>query len=416
MGMSTLIVGSPSSGSLAGTSSLGNFPSFGGGGDGGSNGRAWINGMLRQVTNHGAKFAQPTLLATSLVLQKVGQDDASLIRVTLGTSATTGDSESVFAKTVIIASGSTPRRLHLTNEGHLWGKSLHNCALCDGDKYISTEEETKRVAVIGGGDAAVDAINLLLRLGVESIYWVHRREQFKANAVGVEKIMKSPNVKTYTPYVVKEWVNREHDISQLHQIRIIRAVNGVADPDANTMISLPCDGAFLMVGSTPNTHWLKSSGVELSRGDDLIRLRTSGEYSTSTSLSGVFAAGDVADVVYRQALTASADGARAAIDAQRYLQTKGFPGLDDKQKPRISTSSVQSQEKPMAVDTPHRPVALLDLSVGDPAVDARKRFSDCNLVDLSCVQKLIASHPVVVFSKFYWWVIAVRLAVLDLQH
>ena len=70
----------------------------------------------------------------------------------------------------------------------------------------------------------------------------------------------------------------------------------------------------------------------------------------------------------------------------------------------------------MAVDTPHRPVALLDLSVGDPAVDARKRFSDCNLVDLSCVQKLIASHPVVVFSKFYWWVIAVRLAVLDLQH
>jgi len=378
-----------------GTSSLGNFPSFGGGeDDGGSDGRAWINGMLRQVTNHGAKFVHPTLLATGL--QQVGQDDASVIQVSLDTSAAAeaSDKNHVFARTVIIASGSSPRRLNLANEGHLWGVSLHNCALCDGDKYIPAEDETKRVAVVGGGDAAVDAINLLLRLGIENIYWVHRRDQFKAsNAVDVRRIMASSNVKVYTPYVVREWVSRKHDISQLQQIRIIRASNGVEDPDANTMISLPCDGAFLMLGSTPNTAFLeRNTGVELSRGDHNILLRTNGDYSTATSLSGVFAAGDVADVVYRQALTASADGAKAAIDAQRYLQKKGLLKSHDKQK---------SGEKPMAVDKPHRPVALLDLAVGGPVVDARKNFSDCNLVDLSCVQQLIASNPVVVFSKLY---------------
>ena len=397
MGMSTLLVGSPSSGSLMSTSSLGNFPSFGGGEhDGGSDGRAWINGVLRQVTSQGAKFVQPSFLVTGL--QQVGQGDASVIRVTLGTSVATEESDKnhVFARTVIIASGSTPRRLDLANESHLWGVSLHNCALCDGDKYISAEEETKRVAVIGGGDAAVDAINLLLRLGIKSIYWVHRREQFKANAVEVRKIMKSPNVKVYTPYVVKEWVSRKHDISQLQEIRIIRAKNGVADPDANTLLSLPCHGAFLMVGSTPNTAFLESSGVELSHGDHLIRLRTSGEYSTATSLSGIFAAGDVADVVYRQALTASADGASAAIDAQRYLQKKGLLKFHDKQK---------SREKPMAVDKPHRPVALLDPAVRG-AVDAGKKYIDCNLVELSCIKQLVNSSPVVVFSKFYWCVIA----------
>jgi thioredoxin reductase (NADPH) len=169
--------------------------------------------------------------------------------------------------------------LNLPHESELWGRFLHNCALCDGDVYGSrgsrsikkvgnASNDEKSVVVIGGGDAAVEAVSLLARIGVHTIHWIHRREEFRANAAEVEKVRNLPNVQTWTSFVVVEWVVKESSSSDgtrkvLDGVRIVGSIDGVADPGATSSLTIPCDGAFLMIGSDPNTKWLKTSGMDI---------------------------------------------------------------------------------------------------------------------------------------------------------
>ena len=405
MGMSVLVVGSPSSGSLSGTDTIDNFPSFffdttnGGGG-----GADWIDITLQQAAFYGAIFSPPTYMATNIIKVTHKQRNV-LIEVHLSGTAMSSSSTllefKVLGKSLIIASGSLPRKLYLPYETSLWGRHLHNCALCDGDAYVR-DGLAKTVAVIGGGDAAVEAIFLLHKLGVSRIHWIHRREEYNANPLEIERIRQLSNVDIWAPYVVVEWIVKEKDgavrdttaAMEMEGIRIAVAHNGLADSQTTSSLVVPCDGAFLMIGSTPNSEWLVASGLNIDPVTKLIRLTPSfadaaidnkpiPTFSTSTSIQGVFAAGEVADNTYRQALTASAEGAKAAMDVQRYLRFIGQEMSPSKQnlpvKDRRNDAKSNQSEK-------------------DNGNDANV---DCDLATLDCINIVVASHPVVVFSKSY---------------
>jgi thioredoxin reductase (NADPH) len=315
MGMSVLVLGSPASGSLSGTDSLDNFPSY----VAALGGKGWLELTIDQAIGFGAKFAKPNILATGLSKTDNG------FQLSLSHSA------KVNSRTVIIASGSNPRKLNLQHEEELWGRSVHNCALCDGDAYTSRNTaggDGKTVVVIGGGDAAVEAVSLLARIGVHTIHWIHRRESFRANAAEVERVKALPNVQLWTSFVVSEWIVKDGADGKkvLDGVKIVGSKDGVADPEANSSLTIPCNGAFLMIGSTPNTKWLESSGMEMN-DLGLIRLQYNEDVylSTQTTIPGVFAAGEAIDGKYRQALTAASDGAKSAMDAERYLRLSATP-------------------------------------------------------------------------------------------
>ncbi|KAL7517781.1 hypothetical protein ACHAWX_002671 [Stephanocyclus meneghinianus] len=397
MGMSVLVLGSPSMGSLAGTDTLDNFPSYVDAFDGG---RGWLEATMDQAVGFGARFAPPTVRATGL--DRFGD----LFQVSLGLHDST-EAVMVRSRTVIIASGSIPKRLDLPHEVELWGRSLHNCAVCDGDAYgsrsssdnnhnsASTTNE-KSVVVIGGGDAALEAVSLLARMGVHTIHWIHRREEFRANAAEVQRIRNLTNVQIWTSFVVVEWIVKQtngydgQEMKTLEGVRIVGTKDGVADPGATSSLTIPCDGAFLMIGATPNTKWLESSGLEI---DDsgLIRLasRKVGTHdnapllSSQTSIAGVFAAGEAVDHLYRQALTAASDGAKSAMDAERYLRFIGAA--------TIAAISRETAAKSRETHTDY----------DDEHDDETQPRIDCDLSHSSCISKVISEHPVVVFGKSF---------------
>ena len=394
MGMSVLVVGSPSAGSLSGTERFDNFPSFFGSDNGG--GQGWIDASLEQASFYGAELAPPTFQAKRIVRTTAEQNALIEVHLSAGTSTESSASESkILGKSLIVASGSVPRKLDLPHEGSLWGRSLHNCALCDGDAYA---HKNQSVAVVGGGDAAVEAIFLLHKLGVGAIHWIHRREGYRASPIEVEKVRQLPNVEVWAPFVVIEWmvkgkggaVTDDTAPLEMEGIRIAGASNGHADPEATSSLVIPCDGTFLMIGATPNSEWLAASGIDLDPISKLIRLTPFSDgadvnspiptFSTSTSIQGVFAAGEVADDNYRQALTASSEGAKAAIDAQRYLR---FMGLSSGKDQRNDTKQ-------------QRQVIEHDRLEQDEAGPV-----DCDLTTANCILDVVSTNPVVVFSKYF---------------
>jgi len=388
MGLSVLVLGSPSEGSLSGTNHIDNFPSFF---DQANGGQSWIDITMNQAYTSGAQFASPTIMATG-ISQTTKVDD--MLEVQLNTNT------KVLTKSIVVASGSIPNKLNLPHESTLWGHSLHNCALCDGDVYIPQNGSKKSVVVIGGGDAAVEAVLLLHNLGVHQIHWIHRRQEYKASAINVEQVKQLENVDVWNSFVVVEWITREtnregreedHHPSQLilEGVRIVGATsNGDVDLESTSTLTIPCDGAFLMIGSTPKTDWLEDSGIDIDPVSKLIRLHQSSsngrdnyvQYSTATSIQGVFAAGEVVDDVYRQALTASSDGAKAAIDAQRYLHSSGMETSTSKHK--APTAKQVTKQEPKKVEQ---------------TIDG----VDCNLSKADCIESVVSKHPVVVFSKSY---------------
>jgi len=273
--------------------------------------------------------------------------------------------------------------------------------LCDGDAYVARDGTKKSVAVIGGGDAAIEAIFLLHKIGVGTIHWIHRRESYRASPSDVERVRQLANVKIWAPYLVVEWIVKrwgnvatENDSSplDLEGIRIVGAKNGQPDIEATTSFTIPCDGAFLMIGSTPNSDWLASTGLDIDPKSKLIRLipysdgsslsnrNSTPVSSTSTSIEGVFAAGEVVDGVYRQALTASSQGATAAIDVQRYLRSMGLDESNSKRSNRPEKDEGNGDER-------------LTVTVMNSV--------ECDLTTSDCIELVVSKHPVVVFSKSY---------------
>lgn len=217
-----------------------------------------------------------------------------------------GDSGQYTCDALIIATGASAQYLGLPSEQAFAGKGVSACATCDGFFYRGQE-----VAVIGGGNTAVEEALYLSNIA-SKVTVVHRREKFRAEPILVDRLMHKAaegNIDIKWNHTLEEVVG---DDSGVTGMRIKSSIDGTVTP-------LTLHGVFIAIGHKPNTGIFEG---QLDMHDGYIRTRTGLEgMATATNVEGVFAAGDVQDHVYRQAITSSGTGCMAALDAQRYLES-----------------------------------------------------------------------------------------------
>ncbi|MDJ0707108.1 MAG: thioredoxin-disulfide reductase [Leptolyngbyaceae cyanobacterium MO_188.B28] len=211
------------------------------------------------------------------------------------------NAHALIADAVIIATGATPRWLGLENERRLLGRGVSTCATCDGFFF-----QDQAVAVVGGGDAAMESA-LLLRRFASQVYVIHRRDRLRASKIMQKLALRQEKIRFIWNTQVKD-VLGENEVEGILLEQIQTGETTV----------LPVKGMFVAIGHQPNTEifrtWLEmdEEGYIFTHSD-----------STYTSVSGVFACGDAQDRIYRQAVTAAGSGCMAAIDAERWLQQEG---------------------------------------------------------------------------------------------
>jgi thioredoxin reductase (NADPH) len=218
----------------------------------------------------------------------------------------TSGGKQVRARAVILATGATANWMNLPNELRLatQGGGVSACAVCDGALPVF---RGKRLAVVGGGDTAMEEATYLTKFASEVIV-IHRRDKLRASKIMQDRYLSRPNAKVMWNKVVVD-VLGESMITGL-------ALEDTVTRDRST---LEVGGLFIAIGHTPATKFLQDSGVELDPSG-YIDLSTR---SSATNIPGVFAAGDVADAHYRQAVTAAGMGCQAALDAERWLAAQG---------------------------------------------------------------------------------------------
>lgn len=210
------------------------------------------------------------------------------------------DGEPVETQTLIIASGASHRRLGLENEDKLEKKGVTYCATCDGALPVF---RNKPLVVVGGGDSACEEAMYLTRFGSE-VHLIHRRDQLRASKIMADRALDNPKIKPVWDSVVTDILDVRKD-----------AVAGVKVKNVKTGAEsvIDCAGVFIAIGHVPNTRLFKGV-IDLDENGYILRKRGS-----ATNVEGVFVAGDCADHVYRQAVTAAGMGCAAAIDCERYL-------------------------------------------------------------------------------------------------
>ncbi|MBM4108757.1 MAG: thioredoxin-disulfide reductase [Phycisphaerae bacterium] len=213
----------------------------------------------------------------------------------------------VHAHAVIIATGATANWLGLENEMRLAtsGGGVSACAVCDGALPVFRGQA---LAVVGGGDTAMEEATYLTRFA-SRVFVIHRRDALRASRIMQERFTSRPNATVLWNKAVVDVLGGE----KIEGVQLEDTVTGERS-------RLDVKGLFIAIGHTPATKFLKGSGIELDP-KGYVRL---GSRSSETNVEGVFAAGDVADSVYRQAVTAAGMGCQAALDAERWLAAKGF--------------------------------------------------------------------------------------------
>lgn len=268
-------------GQLVNTTEVENFPGF----PDGILGPDLMDAMQRQAEKFGAELVWDDVVSVDL------SGDEKIV---------TCDQGDVFrARAVVITTGSQVRKLGVPGEEEFSGRGVSYCATCDGFFFRG-----KPIVVVGGGDSAFEEANFLTRFG-SSVTLIHRRSEFRASKIMVERA-------------------QANDKIQFMLDSVVERVNGSSDNGAESVVvrnvrtgetsEIPANGIFVAIGHTPATAFL-GSAVEL---DDDGYIIVDGA-STRTSTPGVFAAGDVVDRQYRQAISAAGMGCRAALDAQEYL-------------------------------------------------------------------------------------------------
>ena len=215
-----------------------------------------------------------------------------------------GDMGTYTCEALIIATGASARYLGLESETKYKGRGVSGCATCDGFFYRG-----KPVAVVGGGNSAVEEALYLSQIA-SVVHLVHRRDSFRAEPIMVDKLMaavKEGKIVLHTPFEVREVLGDDKGVTGL----ALKNTEGGADEQVQV------DGVFIAIGHSPNTK-IFDGQIALEGG--YIVTDKAGRAATATTSEGVFAAGDCADSIYRQAVTSAGSGCMAALDAQRYLE------------------------------------------------------------------------------------------------
>jgi thioredoxin reductase (NADPH) len=266
-------------GQLTTTTAVENYPGFPDGVDGPN----LILRMHQQAEKFGARFEYGTVED----FEHVGTH--SRIKV---------DGHWRDTKALIVASGASPRYLGLDRERELIGHGLTSCATCDGAFYRNVP-----VCVVGGGDSACEEAIFLTRFA-SRVYLIHRRKELRASKIMADRMLANPKIEPIWDTVITEYLNDDAG-----EMRAVRLKN--VKTDASSELDVKC--VFIAIGHVPNTAPFQDK-LDMDENGYLIQ-----QNGTHTNLAGVFAAGDVADHVYRQAITAAGEGCAAAMDAERWL-------------------------------------------------------------------------------------------------
>jgi thioredoxin reductase (NADPH) len=266
-------------GQLSLTTHVENFPGF----PEGIMGPELIENMKNQAARFGAEFKSGA----------VTQVDLSQRPFKLCANGVT-----IEAKTVIVAAGASARLLGLKGEKELIGRGVSTCATCDGYFFRG-----KPIAVVGGGDSAMEEANFLSRYA-SRVYLVHRRNEFRASKIMIDRARANEKVEFVTPYVVEE-IDAPSGLVSAVKLRNTAT-------DAARRIDL--EGVFVAIGHDPNSAVFKTK-LDMDQNGYLIA-----KHGSLTNIPGVFIAGDVQDHRYRQAVTAAGSGCMAAIDAEKFLE------------------------------------------------------------------------------------------------
>lgn len=269
-------------GQLTTTTDVDNFPGY----PEGITGPDMMADLQKQAERFGTKVFYEYITEANL------STEAGKVHVLKSSSG-----KEIHAKTVIISTGATAKYLGLDDEKKYAGSGVSACATCDGFFY-----KGKDVAVIGGGDTAAEEATYLSKL-CNKVYLLIRKDEMRASKVMQEEVFKTPNIE----------VMFNHELLGLEGDMVVQKAN-IINNKTDEKSSLEVDGVFIAIGHTPNTDLFKT---QLNM-DETGYLITEGK-STKTNLPGVFAAGDVQDSVYRQAITAAGTGCMAALDAEKYI-------------------------------------------------------------------------------------------------
>lgn len=251
------------------------------------------------------KFKEQSLrFGTRVFMETVVRLDLSVRPFRLYT-----DTKQVDADTVIIATGAVAKRLDFPGAGEgedgFWNKGISACAVCDGAAPIF---RNRPLAVIGGGDSAMEEANFLTKYG-SKVYIIHRRDAFRASKIMQKRALDNPKIEViWNTEVLKAFGNERGLLSGLNLRNIVK----------NEESSLEVSGLFFAIGHEPATKFLEGQ-LELDSDGYIV----TNPGTTQTSISGVFAAGDVQDKKWRQAITAAGTGCMAALEAEHFLQEVG---------------------------------------------------------------------------------------------
>ena len=218
-------------------------------------------------------------------------------------SAITDSGNKFESKTIIISTGAQARWLNLESENKFKGFGISACATCDGFFF-----KNKNVAVIGGGNTAVEEALFLTKFA-SKVLLIHRRDSLRADKILQNRVFKNPKIKILWNFIVEEFIGSENP-NALEKIRL-------SNTKDNSKNEIKVSGAFIAIGHDPATSLFKNH-LEMDKENYIITKPD----STATSIEGVFAAGDVKDKIYRQAVTAAGMGCMAALEAEKYLAEK----------------------------------------------------------------------------------------------
>jgi len=251
--------------------------------------------LMQRFLQHAERFN------TQVVFDHINEVDLSRRPFTLK-----GDSGTYTCDTLVIATGASAKYLGLPSEEAFMGRGVSGCATCDGFFYREQD-----VCVVGGGNTAVEEALYLSNIA-SKVSLIHRRDKFRAEAILVDKLMEKAAAGKIELHLWSTLDEVLGDASGVTGVRIR------STQDASSTKDLALKGCFIAIGHQPNTDIFKGQ-VEMKDGYMITRTGLSG-FATMTSVPGVFAAGDVQDHVYRQAITSAGTGCMAALDAQRFLE------------------------------------------------------------------------------------------------